>query len=225
MQQIPLNLYTESKASKSDLIKGEHNSEIVNFLFNNFLTSAEKIILICGPDKVGKSYLSQLYLDEVKGIKLNDSNISTLEQIEDLVTKNKVYLLEDISLLAKQTEKQLFNFYNLVAQSNSKLILTSRVSPKQIDFYLPDLHSRILNTRVFFISEPKDDVIKLVLFKMFQDRQLKVDMSIVNYILNRVVRKSLVFYNLINKVEQEIFTNKQKLTIALVKKLLPNSVS
>lgn len=86
---------------------------------------------------------------------------------------------------------------------------------------LPDLLSRIVSTRVIFITEPVDEeTLKLIIFKMFQDKQLKVDLNIINYLTNSLERRLVEFFNIINKIEKELFISKQKVNIKFLKQLI-----
>lgn len=221
MEQLPLQFDNSSVIRKVDLIKGKHNKEAVQFLFSRFLESEEKIVLISGPSKVGKTYLTQLYINEVNGLEIFFKDIDCFEKAEDLANSNRVFLIENISCLKANEEKQLFNFYNLINQSRSKLIITTQLLPKKIKIMLPDLLSRIVSTRVIFITEPVDEeTLKLIIFKMFQDKQLKVDLNIINYLTNSLERRLVEFFNIINKIEKELFISKQKVNIKFLKQLI-----
>lgn len=221
MEQLPLQFNTSEVIRKVDLIKGAHNQEAVQFLFNSFLNSEERIALISGPSKVGKTYLTKSYINEVNGLEIFIKDINSFEKSEILASQNKVYLLENLSGLNVNEESHLFHFYNLINQSGSKLIITTNVLPKQLKISLPDLRSRILSTRVIFITEPlENEILKLIIFKMFQDRQIKVDINIINYITHSLERRLLDIFNIINKIEKEIFISKQKLNIKFVKQIV-----
>lgn len=221
MEQLPLQFDSSSVIRKVDLIKGKHNKEAVQFLFSRFLESEENIVLISGPSKVGKTYLTQLYINEVNGLEIFFKDIDCFEKAEGLANSNRVFLIENLSCLKANEEKQLFNFYNLINQSSSKLIITTQLLPKKIKIMLPDLLSRIVSTRVIFITEPVDEeTLKLIIFKMFQDKQLKVDINIINYLTNSLERRLVEFFNIINKIEKELFISKQKVNIKFLKQLI-----
>jgi len=85
-------------------------------------------------------------------------------------------------------------------ENNKRLLITSSISPKELNFQLRDLSSRILSTASAKILPASEELLKIMLIKKFADKQLKVDLKMINYILTRIERS---FYG-ISKIVEEI---------------------
>ncbi|HCE59283.1 MAG TPA: chorismate synthase [Wolbachia sp.] len=99
-----------------------------------------------------------------------------------------------------QDETTLLHCYNYMKENNKRLLITSSVSPKELNFQLRDLSSRILSTASAKILPASEELLKIMLIKKFADRQLKVDLKIINYILTRIERS----FHGISKIVEEI---------------------
>lgn len=220
MKQTSLLLDTPKPVNKVDLIIGDHNKEAVDFLFDKFISSSEKIVLIYGAQKVGKSYITNAFISERLGKTICKESIKSIESIENLLNSNNILLLEDIDSIGYYREEDLFYLYNLAFNNNSKVILTSSVSPANIPFKLPDLKSRLLGTKAVSIKEPSPKMLKIILFKMLADKHLKVNIKVIDYIINRVERTSLAVYNIVEQINNELILANKPVTINTVKQIL-----
>ncbi|MGV3278833.1 DnaA ATPase domain-containing protein [Rickettsiales bacterium LUAb2] len=220
-KQLILDLKPQTlRVNRADLIIGEHNKELVTFLYNNFINHSHKILFIYGNKAVGKSYIAQLYLQEQNGKKIDFSDIDDILKIEHLLSKYNCLLLEDINNLTKEQQVNLFNLYNLVNASSSQLIITALNNPNNLDIQLNDLKSRLLNTMIFKIDEPQDLELKQLLLKIFLDQQLSVEMSVIDYILNRVERKAEKLQIIVNQIYNLAASSKKPISVHLVKQIL-----
>ncbi|OEY87162.1 hypothetical protein BIY23_01650 [Wolbachia pipientis] len=85
-------------------------------------------------------------------------------------------------------------------ESNKKMLITLSVSPKELNFTLKDLNSRILSTTSIKIPQASEDLLRIMSIKRFADKQLKVDSKVINYILKRIERS----FHSINRIIKEI---------------------
>ena len=85
-------------------------------------------------------------------------------------------------------EAALFHLINLARERTAPLLLTSRVPPPALGVALPDLASRLRAAHLVALGAPDDDLLRRVLVKLFADRQLSVDPSVVDTIVVRMER-------------------------------------
>lgn len=202
--------------SKSDIIIGDFNKSVVDFLFLNEQWLSN-IVYIYGAEGVGKSFISSIFIQENKGIVISLDDIKGLLNIEEIVVNNDFILLEDIDKKTLNDEINLFNLYNTVLSSNSKLILTAKCSVSELDIKLPDLASRLSACMILNINNPDDIALRAVFFKMLSDKQLNVSLEVIDYILKRVQRDCATLQKIILEIENFIMKEKKTLNISTLK--------
>ncbi|MBX3528525.1 MAG: hypothetical protein KF904_20180, partial [Rhodoblastus sp.] len=95
-------------------------------------------------------------------------------------------LLEDADRVADQ--KGLFHLFNLVQESQATMLMTAKTEPESWGASLPDLRSRLRRAPVAHIEPPTDDLVRAVLVKLFEDRQLAIEANVIDYIALRIDR-------------------------------------
>ena len=96
-------------------------------------------------------------------------------------------MLEDVRPGALD-EAALFHLLNLAGEEGAFILLTSRMPPVGWTVRLPDLASRLRALPVTELGVPDDALLRAVLIKLFADRQLAVDESLVSYVVTRIER-------------------------------------
>ena len=78
-------------------------------------------------------------------------------------------------------EAPLFHLINRVCELGGSLLLTSRERGDDWRIGLPDLRSRIRLAVPAALGAPDDELLRKVLVKLFADRQLVVDKSLIDF--------------------------------------------
>ncbi len=210
--QLFFKFDNKTSLNKSDVIIGDFNKTVVDFLFGN-QQWLSNVIYIYGAEGVGKSFISQIFVKENKGFVISLNDIKNLADIEKIVSENKVILLEDLHKKILDDEINLFNLYNAVISYKVKLILTSKCSLVDMGIRLPDLLSRLSSCISFKINNPDDVILKSIFFKMLSDKQLNVSLEVIDYILKRTQRNCATLQKIVCEIEN--FTMKEKKTLNL----------
>ena len=84
---------------------------------------------------------------------------------------------------------------------------------------LPDLRSRLKAATVVEIGEPDDELLAQVLVKLFADRQLAVDESLVSFLTTRTERSFAAARATVEKLDREALRLKRPVTRALAGEL------
>lgn len=188
---MQLNLFNNNQVdySQKNYIILDENRSIYNLVICDL---SWQCLILFGPKSSGKTHLAHIWQSTNDAIFINTHNF-----ISDIRYSN-AFILEDIQNI--QDETTLLHCYNYMKENNKRLLITSSVSPKELNFQLRDLSSRILSTASAKILPASEELLKIMLIKKFADRQLKVDLKIINYILTRIERS---FYG-ISKIVEEI---------------------
>ena len=176
----------------------------------------KNILNIYGEKFSGKSHLSEIFKKKNKAIiikndEINNEFFKKIRFHENIILDNLEYVKD---------EKILYSIFNFVEQFNKYLIINSTHSINTIDFYLPDLKSRLKNCIYAKIEKPDDDMIFALILKHFSDRQIKIEKKIIEYITKRIERSYGKILDFIYKVDQISLINKKPIDYKVIKKIL-----
>jgi chromosomal replication initiation ATPase DnaA len=83
-----------------------------------------------------------------------------------------------------------------------------------------DLASRLKALPVVAMTPPDDALLRAVLVKLFADRQLAVDESLIGYVATRIERSFAAARAVVARLDQEAMRRQRPLTRALAAELL-----
>ena len=92
-------------------------------------------------------------------------------------------VVEDIAE-GRFEERALFHLLNLAREEQAFVLLTSRGAPAAWRFTVHDLGSRLKAVPAVALAPPDDALLRAVLVKLFADRQLAVDESLIGYLID-----------------------------------------
>ena len=176
--------------------------------------------LISGPPYSGKTHLSKILIKNAsnyKALYIDRDYQNILDKFESL----DILILENIDKVKyDKSEQDLFHIINLVKESNKKLLMTSRKSISEIDLSLEDLKSRLNSILEAKINEPDDQLMELILIKIFNDKQLKINPNVIDFLMSRLVRTYKSINLFIEKIDKFSLEKGKKITISLINDLL-----
>ena len=85
---------------------------------------------------------------------------------------------------------------------------------------LPDLRSRILSSLCVEINQPDDELLSLLLVKLFSDKQILIDKKIIKFIVNRSERSFSNLQSIVEMIDKKSLSTKKKLNLNFVKELI-----
>lgn len=170
-------------------------------------------MIISGPGQCGKTHLCNIWKEKSNAVFINND-----KQLFDVNNMNgAAYIVEDF---LDMKEESLFHIYNHIKNSSGFLLLTSRLSPVNWKFELPDLESRIMSEILVEVKEPDDELIVSILMKQFSDRQLRVTRNVIDYMLPRMERSFLSISDLVNRLDRRSLEDGKNITIPFVRDVL-----
>ena len=200
-------IITESNSFAFDLIsrmiKGEINQGVIS-----------------GPSFSGKTHLSKIL---IKNIGSNESLYidRDYKNIIERVGSSNLIVIENIDkVLEDRSEEDLFHIINFTKESDKKLLMTSGKSISNIEFKLEDLKSRLNAILEAKIMQPDDELMKLVLIKIFNDKQLLINPNVINFLKSRLERSYKSINDFIEKIDKFSLEKGKKITIALINDLI-----
>ena len=85
---------------------------------------------------------------------------------------------------------------------------------------LEDLKSRLNAILEAKIMQPDDELMKLVLIKIFNDKQLLINPNVINFLKSRLERSYKSINDFIEKIDKFSLEKGKKITIALINDLI-----
>ncbi|WP_330926862.1 DnaA inactivator Hda [Candidatus Sororendozoicomonas aggregata] len=226
--QLPLGVQLRDDATFANFYS-EPNAALVNLL-NMEKPSAEieQFIYIYGTSGAGCSHLLQAACNQVnqgggRSIYLPMSEMvyyssSLLEGIERL----QLVCVDNIDKISgiPEWEEAVFDLFNRLRDSNTRLLVAAEVPPRSLDIQLPDLVSRLTWGLVFQVHplNDKDKVAALQLRAHMRGFDLSEEVA--RFIIYRNNRDTETLFQVLHKLDSASLRAKRKLTIPFVKEVM-----
>ena len=133
-------------------------------------------IMLFGPKKSGKSHLASLWKNKNKAIIYNNN-------ISKIIDAKKNVLVDDF--LGSSSEENLFHLINHCKLNNLKIYFTSSKNINTYNFKFKDLYSRLREFLYLEINSPDDEMCKMLMIKLFSDKQIIIKNKEILVILNK----------------------------------------
>ena len=194
MSSVQLNLFNNNQAdySRQNFIILDENKHVYHSVIDDL---SWKCLILFGPKSSGKTHLAHIWQS------MNDAIFINVNNFVSEIRYSNAFILEDIQNV--QDEAMLLHCYNYMKENNKRLLITSSTSPNKLNFKLKDLSSRILSTISVKIPSASEELLRIMLMKRFSDKQLKIDLKVIDYILARVERSFYSISEIIEKIDDE----------------------
>lgn len=215
--QIPLDLPHRVAFDREDFLIAEANRAAVALVdqWPDWPTSAAMLV---GPVGAGKSHLAAVWKSMSNAVSLTAQELD--EARVPSLCASKAVLLEDVDQLAPDREVALFHLLNLTKEEGSSLLMTSKESPANLTIKLPDLASRLRAVVTAELGSPDDELLRAVLEKLFQDRQLRAPDQALSYLATHMDRSIETARTVVAAIDKAALAGKRRITVPLVAEVL-----
>lgn len=215
-RQLALDLPFETRLDAEDFLVSPSNEEAYGHI-EAWPRWTDPVLLLVGPEGAGKSHLAAIWATRshawtVPRSDLRDADVPRLASTGALV-------LEDCDQ-AQGHEEALFHLLNLVRERRTFLLLTARSVPEAWGLATADILSRLRLAPRMVLGPPDDDLLKAVLVKLFLDRQLVIDTSVVDYIAQRIERSIPAARAVVESLDRAALERGRRITRALAGDIL-----
>tara|TARA_B100000401_G_C52565788_1_gene605528 strand:+ start:111 stop:773 length:663 start_codon:yes stop_codon:yes gene_type:complete len=215
LNQLLMQFNYQQNFRFDDFYVSKSNSYIFNFL-NNWPKWEKNFVNIFGEKFSGKTHLTNIFIKNFKGIKLN-----SIELDDNTFQKIKVHQNIVIENLDDGINETLFySILNTIEQDNKYLLVTSHQSIVDIDFKLNDLKSRTSNFLLQNIANPDDELVFALILKNLSDRQIFLDKKLINFIAKRVDRSYRKISDFIYKIDEISLKRGKSIDFKIIKEVL-----
>ena len=215
-RQLTLELELPPHFGRDDFLVSTANASALQML-EAWPTWPDCVILLLGSPGTGKSHLAAIWAaragaDIISASALNETDFVALAARPALVIENA----ETIGA----AEADLFHLLNLARERKTSLLFTARQRPDLWGLATPDLLSRLRLAPVIELGTPDDAFLNAVLVKLFCDRQLIVDASVVDYIALHIDRSLDMARYVVAMLDREGLARGGKVTRNMARELL-----
>lgn len=215
-RQLALALDHPESFAREDFLSGPSNAAALA-LIECWPQWTSRAILLFGPEGSGKSHLTAIWA-EMAGARLVAARALDAATVPGTLATGAL-AIEDI--VAKELdERALFHALNLAREVDAFLLLTARQPPSAWNLRLRDLASRLEALPMVSLAAPDDALLRAVLVKLFGDRQLAIEESLIGYVATHIERSFAAAREAVERLDSEAMRRKRPLTRALAAEVL-----
>jgi len=208
-KQLAFDLPLDPRYGREDFLVSPSN-ERAYALIEQWPDWPDPVILLHGAEGSGKSHLASIWATAAHAWTADAFGLAGAE-VPHLVSSGAL-LLEDIDRMEAGDEAPLFHLLNLARERRAFVLLTSRAPCEGLRIRTPDLLSRLRLAPSVSLEPPDDALLKAVLVKLFVDRQLVVDTSVVDYLALRIERSLAAAAAVVARLDNEALSRGRRIT-------------
>jgi chromosomal replication initiation ATPase DnaA len=209
--QLPLELPHEASFAREDFLVAPENVEALAMI-DAWPRWPSPAMMLLGPPGSGKSHLGAIWARAARARMVSGAALSGASPSE--LVESAALLIEDADQIGA-VEAELFHLINLARERDLSMLFTARSAPDLWGLATPDLLSRLRLAPIVSLREPNLDMIEAVLLKLFSDRQLLVDPSLVAFIATRIERSLDAARAIVAALDREALARGRKITRAM----------
>jgi len=206
-RQIPLEFIHPPALSRDDLVVSQANGDAVA-LIERWPDWPSRLVLLAGPPGSGKSHLAAIWQDRAGASALTAERSGESLELRPVTTP---LLIEDADR-GWIADADLFHLLNAARTAGMDVLMTARRFPGAWSVGLPDLMSRLKAATTVEIHEPDDLLLAGVITKLFADRQVEVEQSVVQFLVRRIERSLSTAMRVVERLDRVSLEQKSRVT-------------
>lgn len=219
--QLVLDLSHRAATGREDFLVSGANKAAVTAV-DAWPQWPSSVLVLVGPPGSGKSHLCDVWRT-ASGASVVRASELTRTCVPTLMAAGAV-VIEDAPGEGLD-EVALFHLFNLARETSGHVLMTSNDFPSHWAIDLPDLKSRLKAAQVAPLGDPDDDLLRGVLVKQFNDRQLRVDESMISFMISRMERSFDAARQLVAEIDRRALVQKVEITRNFISRILQEQSS
>lgn len=215
MQQIAFPLGSSDAYDSSEYIKSSSNSlaykTISSWPINWGVEPYSKTLIIQGPKSSGKTFLAKKWAVQSGALFIKKIHALT----ENMLTDHQAFIIDGFD--STWDEEKALHHFNTIHENGKYLLINSTRIPK---IKLPDLASRIKSSNRIDIGMPDDELMQMLIFKLFSNYSIVISSEVINYLINILPREFSKIITSVKDINKFALQHKRKITVPLVKQAL-----
>jgi DnaA family protein len=202
---------------------GDKNQQILEFLSGLFVQQSSSVVYVYGAQSSGKTHLLQgcafKALEKSLKVAYIDFKQDMPSRVLDNLADNDWVCIDNVDCLEEDQQQDLFDLYNRASNTSVKLIISGNALPGELNI-LKDLKTRLSLATIFCLETLDDQNKKSIIQQQMDERNLKIDHKIYDYLFKHYSRDLSDLLNAINQLDKASLQQKNNITIPLVKQVL-----
>lgn len=217
-QQLSFDLPAKPALGREDFFVAPSNAMAVALLDPQFAWPSGKLVLT-GPKGAGKTHLAHVWASQT-GARIIRADRLTEHTVPELA--QGPVAVEDVPQIGGHCGRQnaLFHLHNLVLANGHSLVMTGQGAPNLWGLSLPDLQSRVQAATHAELQPPDDQLLAVVLAKLFNDRQITPKPDVIPYLVAHMDRSFAAAARIVRRLDQLSLAEKRSLTRPLAVRVL-----
>ncbi len=170
----------------------------------------DRVLVLTGPPGSGKSHLAAIFAERSGALTVPACAV-TANAVPDLCMAEAL-VIEDADRAEGRDEAALFHLLNLARERGSSVVVTGSRPVEAWGLATPDLRSRLRLAPGVDLAPPDEALLKVVLVKLFLDRQLVVDTSVVDALALRLDRSLARARDVVAALDREGLSRRRRIT-------------
>lgn len=225
--QIPIQFDNRPALDLEDYIVTKCNIEAVSMI-DSWPNWPFFAVCVYGDEGSGKTHLSNVFSNLVlsKNPKLGKVPVYQAKDIkEDMIEglicdeTSKCIIIENADD-GDFDEDAMFHLYNSFRSDSGFILFTARTAPSRWKLKLPDLKTRLNIMPMIEIKEPDDELLSMLIVKLFSDRQVQITPDVVSYLTKNIERSFKSTKIMVDEIDRYSLAKKRAITVPLVKSLM-----
>lgn len=215
-RQLAFDLTLDPRFGREDFLVSPSN-EAAYAAIERWPDWPDPILRLEGPPGSGKSHLAAIWASDAHAWTVAAGEV-TSASVPHLAS-NGALVIEDADD-GIEDEAALFHLLNLARERRGFVLITGAAPPARWGLATADLLSRLRLSPVVQVEPPDDALLKAVLVKLFVDRQLVVDTSLVDYISLRIERSLARAAEVVQALDREALSRGRRITRPMAAEVL-----
>lgn len=215
-RQLALDLPVDERMDAEDFLVSPSNESAYAAL-ESWPAWPDTVMLLVGPPGSGKTHCAAMFAARSHAWRLTRADL-TLDDVPRLVSAGAL-VIEDCDR-TRSGEAALFHLLNAARERRCFVLLTARTPPGDWGIATPDLLSRLRLAPSAVLEEPDDPLVRAILVKLFLERQIVIDTSVVEYLAARIERSVAAAKAMVEALDREGLERGRRITRPLAAELL-----
>lgn len=214
-RQLALDLPHREALGRDDFLVS-HSNEAAVAAIDAWPDWPHAGLVLSGPAGSGKSHLVEVWRQRSGAIRLTAAEVSG--DPARLIGEAPAIAVEDCGPEESGRgldQAAMFHLLNATDRAGIDVLLTALVPPSRWSIDLPDLNSRLSRLPVVEVAPPDEDLLQAVMAKLFADRQLAVESTVLRYMVVRMERSFAAARDIVSRLDRAAIESKRPITRAL----------
>lgn len=216
-EQLPLPIALPARMGREDFLVSASNDAAFQAI-DRWPDWPDPFLVLVGPEGSGKSHLAAIFAAASGAPILRASDIdpgarSSLGSFAALA-------IEDCDA-GGFDEAAMFHLVNDARLRRAFILFTARKGVAGWPVSIPDLASRLRLAPEMRLGAPDDALLRALFVKLFLDRQILVDLPVIDYAMQRIERSCAAANALVDRLDRESLARQRRVTKAIVAGVLP----